>query len=113
MEEGGPWAEVFFWFRDDLELGWWLNNAGWKVRFEPEARARKGGRCRPWIGSIALAASAKFEVCIITNGWMTLVRYFKALDLAWYAAVLLAWDCASVLVSLLRRPSLARHLVKW
>ncbi|MEN8165349.1 MAG: glycosyltransferase family 2 protein, partial [Acidobacteriota bacterium] len=30
MEEGGPWAQRYFCFWEDLELGWRLNNAGWE-----------------------------------------------------------------------------------
>ncbi|RLE28436.1 MAG: hypothetical protein DRJ61_16415 [Acidobacteria bacterium] len=114
MEEGGPWAEGFFCFWEDLELGWRLNNAGWEVWFEPLARAEhgRGAGAASGTGPLRWRRPPELEACIITNRWMTLVRHLHGLDLMWRAPVLLAWDCALVVAGVLRRPSLACHLVK-
>ncbi len=114
MEEGGPWAEDFFCFWEDLELGWRLNNAGWGVWFEPLARAEhgRGAGAASGSGPLRWRRPPELEACIITNRWMTLVRHLHGLDLMWRAPVLLAWDCALIVAGILRRPSLARHLVK-
>jgi len=114
MEEGGPWAERFFCFWEDLELGWRLNNAGWDIWFEPKARAEhgRGAGAAPGTGPLRWRRPPELEACIITNRWMTLVRHLHGLDLMWRVPVLLAWDCALVVAGILRRPSLVRHLVK-
>ena len=114
MEEGGPWAERFFCFWEDLELGWRLNNADWQVLFEPSARAEhgRGAGAAAGTGPLRWRRPPELEACIITNRWMTLVRHLHGLDLMWHAPVLLAWDFALVIAGVLRRPSLARHLFK-
>jgi GT2 family glycosyltransferase len=116
MEEGGPWAEDFFCFWEDLELGWRLNNAGWEVRFEPSARAEhgRGAGAISGRGPLRWRRPPHLEACIITNRWMTLIRHLHGLDLIWHAPVLLVWDLVLVGVGVLRRPSLVRHLLgRW
>jgi GT2 family glycosyltransferase len=114
MEEDGPWAEGFFCFWEDLELGWRLNNAGWEVSFEPMARAEHGRGAGAALGSGPLRwrRPPELEACIITNRWMTLVRHLHGLDLLWRAPVLLVWDLALVGAGVVRRPSLVGHLAK-
>ena len=114
MEEGGPWAEQYFCFWEDLELGWRLNNAGWEVRFEPAARAihGRGAGAISGGGPLRWRRPPHLEVCIITNRWMTLIRHLHGLDLMWRAPVLLVWDLALVSAGVLRRPSLVGHLFR-
>ncbi len=114
IEEGGPWAEGYFCFWEDLELGWRLNNAGWEVFFEPTAQAEHGRGAGAALGSGPLRwrRPPELEACIITNRWMTLVRHLHGLDLVWRAPVLLAWDLVLVGGGVVRRPSLARHLTQ-
>lgn len=116
MEADRPWAEVFFCFWEDLELGWRLNNAGWEVWFEPLARAEhgRGAGAAPGFGPLRWRRPPELEACIITNRWMTLVRHLHGLDLVWRAPVLLVWDLALVGAGVVRRPSLVRHLLgRW
>ena len=41
-DECGPWAEHYFCFWEDLELGWRLTNRGWRVETVPDAVASHG-----------------------------------------------------------------------
>ncbi len=114
MEEGGPWAESYFCFWEDFELGWRLNNAGWEVLFEPSARAEhgRGAGAAPGSGPLRWRRPPELEACLITNRWMTLVRHLHGLDLVWHAPVLLGWDLVLVGAGVVRRPSLVCHLGK-
>lgn len=114
MEDGGPWAEDFFCFWEDLELGWRLNNAGWEVVFEPAARAEhgRGAGATPGSGPLRWRRPPELEACIITNRWLTLVRHLHGLDLVWRAPVLLAWDFVLVGAGIVRRPAVAHHLFR-
>lgn len=112
VEDEGPWAESYFCFWEDLELGWRLNNSGWEVWFEPMARAEhgRGAGATPGSGPLRWRRPPELEACIITNRWQTLVRHLHGLDLLWRAPVLLAWECVLVGAGIARRPSVARHL---
>lgn len=108
----GPWAEEFFCFWEDLELGWRLVNHGWKVVTVPEAVAthRRGAGARRGRGPLRWRRPVALEACIVTNRWLTLLRHLHPLDLAARLPLLLAWDLTAVVVGVLRRPALAGHL---
>ncbi len=112
-EEGGPWAEHFFCFWEDLEIGWRLNNAGWRVVYEPEARAvhGRGAGAAPGAGPLRWRRPPHLEACIVTNRWMTLLRHLHPLDLVSRAPLLLLRDLALIGAGVVRRPSLARHVL--
>lgn len=114
MEDRGPWAQEFFCFWEDLELGWRLNNAGWEVHFEPTARAEhgRGAGAAPGSGPLRWRRPPDLEACVVTNRWMTLIRHLHGLDLWWRAPVLLAWDFVLVGAGIARRPSVARSLLR-
>ncbi len=59
-DEHGPWAQQFFCFWEDLELGWRLTNRGRRIRTCPEAVAthRRGGGAASGPRSLAVAAAA-------------------------------------------------------
>jgi GT2 family glycosyltransferase len=107
-EEHGPWAEHYFCFWEDLELGWRLVNAGWKVVFEPTARAehRRGAGAAEGRGPLRWRRPVHLEACILTNRWMTLIRHLHGADLAWRWSILLAWDLLALGLGTLRRPRL-------
>ena len=113
-EPGGPWAEDFFCFWEDLELGWRLNNAGWEVVFEPSARAvhGRGAGAAPGRGPLRWRRPVDLEACILTNRWMTLIRHLDGLDLALRLPVLWAWDLVLTGTGILRRPSLAARVIR-
>ena len=113
-DQCGPWAQQFFCFWEDLELGWRLANRGRAVRTVPEAVAthRRGGGAAAGRGPLRWRRPPHLEACMLTNRWMTLVRHLHPLDLAPRLPLLLVWDSATVAAGALRRPSLIGHLKK-
>ena len=110
----GPWAEHFFCFWEDLELGWRLVRAGWRIRANPDAVAshRRGAGAVSGSGPLRWRRPPHLEACVITNRWMTLLRHIHGVDLAWRLPLLLPWDLGLVVVGIVRRPSVARHLAR-
>jgi GT2 family glycosyltransferase len=111
-DEHGPWAQQFFCFWEDLELGWRLTNRGRRIRTCPEAVAthRRGGGAAVGRGPLRWRRPAHLEACMLTNRWMTLIRHLHPLDLAPRLPLLLLWDSATVAAGAVRRPSLIGHL---
>ena len=111
-DEHGPWAQHFFCFWEDLEIGWHLRNRGWRIRTCPQAVAthRRGGGAEEGSGPLRWRRPPQLEACILTNRWMTLIRHLHPLDLAPRAPLLLFWDPGLVAAAMLRRPSLLGHL---
>jgi GT2 family glycosyltransferase len=108
----GPWAQHYFCFWEDLELGWRLNNSGWRIESCPQAMARhrRGAGAAAGRGPLRWRRPPELEACIISNRWMTLVRHLHSLDLLPRLPLLLLWDSALVAVGAARRPSLLGHL---
>ncbi len=111
-EREGPWAEPYFCFWEDLELGWRLANLGWSTITVPDAVAthRRGAGARSGPGPLRWRRPEHLEACILTNRWMTLIRHLHPLDLSPRIPLLLAWDLTAVVLGVLRRPRLAGHL---
>ncbi len=111
-EDHGPWAQHFFCFWEDLELGWRLVNRGWRIHTVPEAVAthRRGSGAAVGPGPLRWRRTPELEACILTNRWMTLIRHLHPLDLALRLPVLLSWDPCLVAAGAVRRPELAAHL---
>jgi GT2 family glycosyltransferase len=111
-EDHGPWAQHYFCFWEDLELGWRLVNHGWRIQTVPEAVAthRRGGGAAAGSGPLRWRRPPELEACILTNRWMTLIRHLHPLDLALRLPVLLLWDPGLLTAGALRRPSLAGHV---
>jgi GT2 family glycosyltransferase len=108
----GPWAQHYFCFWEDLELGWRLLNAGWRIQSCPDAVAshRRGAGAASGRGPLRWRRTPELEACILTNRWMTLIRHIHPLDLALRLPVLLLWDPGLLAVGVARRPSLLGHL---
>jgi hypothetical protein len=108
----GPWAQHYFCFWEDVEIGWRLGNSGWRVESCPEAVAshRRGAGAFEGSGPLRWRRPAELEACIISNRWMTLIRHLHPLDLAPRLPLLLFWDLGLVAAGALRRPSLLKHL---
>jgi GT2 family glycosyltransferase len=113
-DERGPWAEHFFCFWEDLELGWRLANHGWRIRSCPEAVAshRRGAGAARGAGPLRWRRPPELEACILSNRWMTLIRHLHPLDLAPRLPLLLLWDAGLLVAGALRRPPLARALLR-
>jgi GT2 family glycosyltransferase len=111
-DELGPWAQHYFCFWEDLELGWRLVNSGWRIQSCPEAVAthRRGGGAASGGGPLRWRRTPELEACILTNRWMTLSRHLHPLDLLMRLPLLLLWDTGLVAAGAVRRPSLIGHL---
>lgn len=107
VEGAGPWAEHFFCFWEDLELGWRLVNAGFRIASLPDAVAVhvRGAGAVEGSGPLRWRRPADLEACIITNRWMTLIRHLSTLDLVLRLPLLLGWDLALTLLGTVRRPA--------
>jgi GT2 family glycosyltransferase len=111
-DELGPWAQHFFCFWEDLELGWRLANSGWRVESCPQAVAthRRGAGAASGSGPLRWRRPPELEACILSNRWMTLIRHLHPLDLLMRLPLLLLWDPGLVVAGVVRRPSLLGHL---
>jgi hypothetical protein len=111
-EAGGPWAEHFFCFWEDLELGWRLTNRGFSVLAAPHAVAvhGRGAGAAAGRGPLRWRRPPELEACVLSNRWMTLARHLHRADLARRMPVLLAWDLGMTVLSAVRRPRLLGHL---
>jgi len=111
-DEAGPWAEDYFCFWEDLEIGWRLANNGWRIQTLPEAvaRHRRGAGAGTGRGPLRWRRTPQLEACILTNRWMTLIRHLQPLDLVVRLPVLLLWDPGLLVAGAVRRPSLIGHL---
>jgi len=108
----GPWAQHYFCFWEDLELGWRLVNSGWRIQSCADAVAshRRGAGAGSGRGPLRWRRTPELEACILTNRWMTLIRHLHPLDLMLRLPVLLVWDPGLLAVGVARRPSLVGHL---
>ena len=111
-DDFGPWAQHYFCFWEDLEIGWRLANRDWRIETCPDAVAihRRGAGAADGRGPLRWRRPPELEACILTNRWMTLIRHLHPLDLAPRLPLLLVWDVGITKVGILRRPSLIRHL---
>jgi len=108
VEEEGPWAEQYFCFWEDLELGWRLVNAGHRISSLPDAVAihGRGAGATEGRGPLRWRRPVELEACVITNRWMTLARHLNTLDLMMRLPLLLGWDSALTALGVARRPKL-------
>jgi GT2 family glycosyltransferase len=113
-DEHGPWAEHYFCFWEDLELGWRLTNTGAGIRSLPDAVAshRRGAGALEGRGPLRWRRPAALEACVITNRWMTLARHLHTLDLVQRLPLLLMWDAALTALGVVRRPALAAAIAR-
>lgn len=113
-EEKGPWAEDYFCFWEDLELGWRLVNAGFGISSLPGAVAvhGRGAGAAVGRGPLRWRRPVGLEACVITNRWMTLTRHLATLDLVTRLPLLLAWDSALTALGVVRRPRLLAAIAR-
>lgn len=115
VSEGeGPWAEQYFCFWEDLELGWRLVNAGYRISSLPGAMAihGRGAGAAVGRGPLRWRRSVDLEACVITNRWMTLARHLATLDLMMRLPLLLGWDSALTTLGVVRRPKLLAAIAR-
>ena len=111
-DEHGPWAQHYFCFWEDLEIGWRLANRGWRIRSCPEAVAThgRGAGAAEGRGPLRWRRPPELEACILSNRWMTLARHLHPLDLLPRLPLLLMWDMGLLAAGAARRPALVGHL---
>ena len=115
VNEGeGPWAEQYFCFWEDLELGWRLINAGHRISSLPDAVAihGRGAGATEGRGPLRWRRPVELEACVITNRWMTLARHLHTLDLVIRLPLLLGWDSALTALGVMRRPKLLAAIAR-
>ena len=110
----GPFAEEFFCFWEDLELGWRLVNAGYRISSLPDAVAvhGRGAGASEGRGPLRWRRPVPLEACVITNRWMTLIRHLNALDLTLRLPLLLGWDSVLTVLGAVRRPKLIAAIAR-
>ena len=113
-EGSGPFAEEFFCFWEDLELGWRLVNAGFRISSLPDAVAvhGRGAGASDGRGPLRWRRPVELEACVVTNRWMTLLRHLDTLDLALRLPLLLGWDSVMTTLSVVRRPKLLAAIAR-
>jgi GT2 family glycosyltransferase len=111
---GEVFPSEYFAFWEDLDLGWRVGNAGWRVVYEPAAVAvhRRGTTAAPGSGRLIFRRSPRLAAGIVVNRWATLLRNLHAVDFLWRLPVLLLADTAMTTYLLARRPAVAPALLR-
>ncbi|MFH1176804.1 MAG: glycosyltransferase family 2 protein [Acidobacteriota bacterium] len=112
--EGEVFPAEFFAFWEDLDLGWRVSNAGWRVVYEPAAVAvhRRGATAAPGRGPLTLRRSPRLAACILVNRWATLLRNLHRVDFLHRLPLLLSADMAMVALLVLHRPAVLPELLR-
>ena len=111
---GRVFPDEFFAFWEDLELGWRVSAAGWRVVYEPSAVAvhRRGGTAAPGSGRLVFRRPPAVAAGILVNRWATWLRNLTAVDFWRRLPVLLPADAVMVLLVALRRPAVLPAVVR-
>ncbi|MCU0290933.1 MAG: glycosyltransferase family 2 protein [Thermoanaerobaculaceae bacterium] len=111
---GRVFPDEFFAFWEDLDLGWRVSAAGWRVVYEPSAIAvhRRGATAAPGSGRLVFRRPPAVAAGILVNRWATWRRNLAAVDFWRRLPVLLPADAVLVLLVALRRPAVLPALVR-
>ncbi|MEW6336830.1 MAG: glycosyltransferase [Acidobacteriota bacterium] len=111
---GEVFPAEFFAFWEDLDLGWRVSGAGWRVVYEPAARAthRRGGTAEAGRGRLIFRRSPALAACVLVNRWATLIRNLHRLDFLLRLPVLLPADVMMVAYIVARRPRVGPALAR-
>ncbi|HLE61307.1 MAG TPA: glycosyltransferase family 2 protein [Thermoanaerobaculaceae bacterium] len=106
--EGEVFPADFFAFWEDLDLGWRVNNAGWRVIYEPRAVAthRRGATATPGGGRLIFRRTSELAAGMLANRWATLLRNLHPVDFLLRLPVLLPGEVLMLIVLALRHPGL-------
>jgi GT2 family glycosyltransferase len=109
---GDVFPPEFFAFWEDLDLGWRVNNAGWRVMYEPRAVAihRRAATAAPGTGRLIFRRPPELAARIVVNRWATLLRNLHAVDFWLRFPVLLPGEVLMLSWLVLRRPRLLAGL---
>jgi GT2 family glycosyltransferase len=102
----------FFAFWEDLDLGWRVCNAGWRVIYEPRAVAvhRRAATAAPGTGRLIFRRPPALAAAIVANRWATLLRNLHVVDFWLRLPVLLPGEIAMLSWLFLRNPRVLRAL---
>jgi len=111
---GEVFPREFFAFWEDVDLGWRVRNAGWRVVYEPAAVAvhRRGATARPGRGRLMFRRPAPVQAAILLNRWATLLRNVHTVDFLTRLPLLSAVDLAMVMLVCARNPAVLGHLAR-
>lgn len=112
--EGRVFPDEFFAFWEDLDLGWRVRAAGWRVVYEPSAVAvhRRGGTAEPGSGRMLFRRPPTVAAGIVVNRWATWLRNLEAVDFWPRVPVLLPADALLLVVACCRRPAVLPALFR-
>ena len=111
---GEVFPREFFAFWEDVDLGWRVRNAGWRVVYEPTAVAvhRRGATARAGRGPLVFRRPAPVQAAILLNRWATLLRNLHTVDFLTRLPLLSAADLAMALMVCARNPEVVGHLLR-
>ncbi len=112
--DGQVFPREYFAFWEDVDLGWRVRNAGWRVVYEPTAVAvhRRGATARPGRGRLVFRRPAAVQAAILLNRWSTLLRNLHPVDFLTRLPLLSAVDLAMVLLVCARNPAVFGQLAR-
>lgn len=104
--EGEVFPNDFFAFWEDLDLGWRVSNAGWRVIYEPQAVAihRRGATAAAGRGRLIFRRTPELAAGALANRWATLVRNLHPVDFCLRLPVLLTGEVVMLAALVLRHP---------
>lgn len=111
--DDGPFPSEFFAFWEDFDLGWRLANRGWRIAYEPGARAvhRRGATAEAGQGRLIFRRPPEIAAGIVLNRWATLIHNLHPVDFLIRLPVLLPAEIVMLTAILLRRPAVAPPLL--
>jgi hypothetical protein len=111
--DGEVFPGEYFAFWEDLDLGWRVSNAGWRVVYEPGAVAvhRRAATAAAGGGRLMFRRPSELAATMVVNRWATLLRNLHPVDFWLRAPVLVPGELAMLALILLRRPAVLRGLL--
>lgn len=95
----------FFAYKEDVDLGWRMRRAGWKVAYEPTARAvhergwKEGGRA---------GIPEELRILSLRNRWLTIAKNESAWSFVLRLALYVPYEVLAAVRLLLREPGVLR-----
>ncbi len=106
--DGEVFPSDYFAFWEDLDLGWRVRNAGWRVVYEPRAVAvhRRAATAEPGAGRLIFRRPPELAAAVVANRWATLLRNLHPVDFLVRLPVLLPGEILMLSWLAVRNPRL-------